>query len=223
MDAAAVPGRPSITIGTPPATEGRGQQWFYVTAGLLFIVLNLAGFGPSILDQSARRLPLTWLVVAHGTVTGGLGRRGFDLSGDVVRAISRTGSRSSAATTLFPLAELLSFACLVVMALWYRRRPEVHKRLMLFALIVMVNEPLLHLVGHLSSHWPMLKGSGIRISGPMLLVLLSASAVNDRLSLGQIRRVSLVTPILLIAWQVVIVFVVFPSEVWHRCAAWLVR
>jgi hypothetical protein len=267
MDTAHVSNRPAIRGVRPPGIERRGRQWFYLAAGLLFIVINLAGFGPSILDQSARRLPLTWLVAAHGTATGawfilflaqatlitidraavhrrmglvglllaalivmlgyqvtvGFGRRGFDLSGDVVRAISRTGSRSSAATVVFPLAELVSFASLVVMALWYRRRPDVHKRLMLFALIVIVDEPLLHFVGHLSSHWPILRGSGTRISGSILLVLLSASAVHDRFSFGRIHRVSLVTPILLITWQVVIVLFVFPSEVWHRCAAWLVR
>jgi hypothetical protein len=94
---------------------------------------------------------------------------------------------------------------------------------MLFALIVIVDEPLLHLVGHFSSLWPMLRGSGTRITGPTLLLLLSASAVNDRFSRGRIHRVSLITPILLIAWQVLLVVVVLPSEVWHRCAAWLVR
>ena len=243
------------------------HHWFYLTAGLLFLAITLAGFGPSIVDPSARRLPLTWFVLAHGTLTGAwfalfvvqatlvaidrpkvhrrlglvglllaavivilgyqaiieFGRRGFDLSGDIVRAISRTGSRSGAATILFPLSELVSFAVLVALAFWYRRRPEVHKRLMLFAVIVIVDEPLLHLVGYLSSHWPVLRGSGTRIAGATLLVLLSASAVNDWFSRGRIHRASAVTPLLLIAWQVTIAVIVFPSDVWHKCAAWLVR
>jgi hypothetical protein len=117
----------------------------------------------------------------------------------------------------------VSFAVLVALAFWYRRRPEVHKRLMLFAVIVIVDEPLLHLVGYLSSQWPVLRGSGTRIAGATLLVLLSASAVNDWFSRGRIHRASAVTPLLLIAWQVTIAVIVFPSDVWHKCAAWLVR
>jgi hypothetical protein len=143
MDAVSVSDRSSTAIVTPAGTKG-GGRWFYLTAGLLFLLITLAGFGPSIVDPSARRLPLTWVVLAHGTVTAawfvlfvaqatlittdrakvhrrvglaglplaapivifgyqaniGFGRRGFDLSGDIIRAISRTGSRSSAATIL---------------------------------------------------------------------------------------------------------------------------
>jgi hypothetical protein len=34
------------------------------------ILLSVAGFGPSIVDESTRNLPLTPLVIAHGSVTG---------------------------------------------------------------------------------------------------------------------------------------------------------
>ena len=79
----------------------------------------------------------------------GFARRSYDLGGDIIRATSRTGSPlRDPATILFPLSELLIFGSLVAAALWYRHRPEIHKRLMLLALLSLATEPILHLVGH---------------------------------------------------------------------------
>jgi hypothetical protein len=153
------------------------------------------------------------------------GRRGYDLSGDLIRALSRTGSpRRDPAGLVFPLADLLSFGLLAAAGLWYRHRPETHKRLMLFALIALAGEPILHLVGNLAGDWPTLRGAGIKISVPITLVLLSGSAIYDRISRGRIHPVSLWVPIVLFAWQnVVVVFVVFRSALWREFAAWLIQ
>lgn len=45
----------------------RINRWFYVGVALLMILLNLVGFGPSIIDASKRNVPLpfTLLVTAH--------------------------------------------------------------------------------------------------------------------------------------------------------------
>lgn len=56
----------------PPVTTGRQQdRWFYINVALLMILLNVVAFGPSILNPSARRvpLPLTPLVTAHAVVS----------------------------------------------------------------------------------------------------------------------------------------------------------
>jgi hypothetical protein len=165
------------------------------------------------------------LIVVGYFATVEFGRRGHDLSGDVIRALSRTGSpQRNPAELVFPLSDLLSFGVLAATGLWYRHRPEVHKRLMLFALIPLAGEPILHLVGHLVGHWPTLRGAGIKISVPITILLLSASAIYDRVSRGRIHPVSLWAPILLFAWQnVIVVFVVFRSAVWREFAAWLIR
>jgi hypothetical protein len=95
---------------------------------------------------------------------------------------------------------------------------------MLFALIALAGEPILHLAGHLAGHWPTLRGAGIKISVPITILLLSASAIYDRISRGRIHPVSLWVPIVLFAWQnVVVVFVVFRSALWREFAAWLIR
>ena len=151
------------------------------------------------------------------------GRRSYDLSGDVIRALSRTGSpRRDPAGLLFPLAGFLNFGVLVAVGLWYRHRSEIHKRLMLLAVVLLAGEPILHLVGHLTGHWPTLRGAGITISVPITFLLLSASAIYDRVSRGRIHPVSLWVPILLFAWQDVLVFVVLPSAAWREFAAWLI-
>ncbi len=167
-------------------------------------------------------LALVMIVLGYLVIIG-FGRRGYDLSGDVIRGLSRTGSpRRDPAGLLFPLTELLNFGVLVAAGLWYRHRPDIHKRLMLLALVPLAGEPILHLVGHLTSHWPALQGAGIKISVPITILLLSASATYDRVSRGRIHPVSLWVPILLFAWQNVIVLVVFPSAVWRKFAAWLI-
>jgi hypothetical protein len=150
-----------------------------------------------------------------------LARRGYDLSGDVARALSRTGRPLNPAGILLPLAELLEFGVLVGAALWYRHRPEAHKRLMVFALFPLLVEPALHLVGHLAARWPTLRGSWPALDLPVAVLLLSTIAVHDRLSRGKVHRLSLWVPVLLVTWKFLLVVVVLRSATWHRLAAWL--
>jgi hypothetical protein len=150
------------------------------------------------------------------------GRRGYDFSGDVIRALSRRdSSRLNPAVILFPLGELLSFGVLVGTGLWYRHRADVHKRLMLLALVPVSVEPILHFVGHVAGRWPTLRGMGTPISVAATLVLLSASAIYDRLSRRRIHPVSLWVPIVLFVWQIALGAIVFPSAAWRKLAAWL--
>jgi hypothetical protein len=71
-------------------------------------------------------------------------RRGFDLSGDLHIAIGNDVAQEAA----FPFFNITIFAVLVIAALAYRRRPEIHKRLMLFANIELMPAPLAHFIGH---------------------------------------------------------------------------
>jgi hypothetical protein len=91
---------------------------------------------------------------------------------------------------------------------------------MLLAVVPLAGESVIHLVGHLTGHWPALRGAGIPVSVPITILLLSASAIYDRLSC--IHPVSLWVPIGLFAWQNVLVLVVFPSTAWHQFTAWLI-
>ena len=167
------------------------------------------------------------MIVVGYVVTTTMVRRGFDLSGDLNRVLLAPGSPPPpAATVLFPLAELLTFGALVAAGLWYRDRPEIHKRLMLLALIPLAQEPVNHLIGHLIGHWPTLFSAGRSISraaGPALTILfLVIAAIHDRVSEGRIHPVSLWVPVLLLAWMSALPLLVFPTVAWHGLAAWLV-
>jgi hypothetical protein len=77
---------------------------------------------------------------------------------------------------------------LIGAAVWYRQRPEVHKRLMLLALIGgMTGAPVAHLIGH----WPALLPFGLPIAVGSLFVLLCLGAIHDKLSEGRVHPVSL--------------------------------
>jgi hypothetical protein len=168
---------------------------------------------------------LTAAVVILGYfVSIGFARRGYDLSGDIVRGISRRDSRlRDPAAILFPLSEILVFGGLVGAALWHRHRPEIHKRVMLLAMLSLATEPILHLVGHVAIYWPALQGAGGRISGPATVLLLTTSAIFDRVSNRRIHPVSLWTPVLMFAWQNLLIFVALRSVLWREIAAHLVR
>lgn len=159
-------------------------------------------------------LALMMVVSGYFTATT-MARRGFDLSGDLVASVD-----DALTILVFQLGDLLSFSVLVGLGVWYRRRPDVHKRLMLLATVgTLMPAPLSHVIGH----WNVLR----EIPGPTILVplvpLYFSSAVHDRLSRGRIHPVSLWVGVALLVWSNLRAAVIGPSEAWHDFAAWLIR
>lgn len=121
---------------------------------------------------------------------------------------------------LFNLSALLAFTILAVAAIGYRRRPEVHKRLMLFANITLMQASIAHLFGQIP---------GTLLSPPALLagivilniLFLLAPIVGDYLTEKRIRFLTATTAIGLFAFQVVVAVVIAPSTAWHRFAEWV--
>jgi hypothetical protein len=105
--------------------------------------------GPTSVVLLALMIPLGF------ATTTAMVRRGFDLSGDQHVDPYPNGQTSVDAPTasVFNLAALLPFIILAVAAIGYRRRPDVHKRLMLFANITLMTAPIAHLFGHIPSTW----------------------------------------------------------------------
>jgi hypothetical protein len=85
---------------------------------------------------------LALMVPLAYTTTAAMVRRSFDLSGDL--RIDHDPLYES----IFPFGDITIFAVLVIAALAYRRRAEVHKRLLLFANIILMPAPLAHFIGH---------------------------------------------------------------------------
>jgi hypothetical protein len=155
------------------------------------------------------------MVVSGYFTTIAMARRGYDLSGDVTST-----APDPLFTLVFQLGDLVSFGLLVGVAVWYRRRPDVHKRLMLLAIVgALMPAALTHIWGHS----PVLR----EIKAPIILIplipLLFAGAVHDRLSRGRIHPVSVWVALALLAWANLRAVVIGPSEAWHRVAAWLIR
>jgi hypothetical protein len=119
---------------------------------------------------------------------------------------------------VFPLGDLAAFTVLVALALWFRKRPMAHKRLMLLATAgALMNAPLAHLIADFRVFDPM----PFVILLPML-ALLSASAVYDRVTLGKIHPVSLWGAIALFVFANLRAGLIGPSAAWHSFAGWLV-
>lgn len=146
-------------------------------------------------------------------------RRGFDLSGDL-RRLAPPDVQPDAGALLAPIGFLLLFGVLVAAAFCYRRRPAIHKRLMLFAMLgALTTTPLVHVIGH----WPALLARRGLILLVATIVFWSASAVHDRVAEGRFHPVSLWMPLLLFAWMAVFNAVIVRSAAWTEFAAWVVR
>jgi hypothetical protein len=157
-------------------------------------------------------------------------RRGYDLSGDLQRLAvagqSLPPDALRAVTTdrgiglALNVGQVVSFGILVGAGIWYRRRPDVHKRLMLLAMVgVLTGPPFAHLFGH----WSGLRAVVSIVQLPITILLLSVSAIHDRLTEGRIHPVSVWGAILLFAWFPIWIVVIGPSPVWSELAAWLTQ
>jgi uncharacterized membrane protein YozB (DUF420 family) len=259
------------TVKTIPAltrNSWRVDHWFYIVVAVLVIVLHVAGFGPSLIDESMRNGQPSLLVIIHGGVAAAwlllflaqatlvatgrtsvhrrlgvvapaltvvmvvliflttieLVRRGYDLSGDLLRpAAGAPGAPVPSAAELDGglngFVSALNFGILVAAGWWYRRRPEIHKRLMLVALLSLTSVPLLHLAGYVIGRWPDLFGPA-SVAPFAANLLLFAGAVHDKITRGRIHPISVWVPLTLIA---VMQFssAVALSAPWRQFSTWL--
>ena len=79
--------------------------------------------------------------------------------------------------------------------------------------------PIAHVIGH----WSILQPWTDVIVPISLLILLSVSAIHDRLSKGRIHPVSLWVAALTFVWIVVFNVMILPSSAWRGFAAWLIQ
>ncbi len=159
---------------------------------------------------------LAVLMVLSGYMTAiAMARRGYDLSGDLIQ-----GNGDPLALMALQLGDILSFSILVGLAIWYRRNPAIHKRLMLLATVAsLMPAALTHIIGH----WPVLREITAPIIIIPLLMLLFAGAVHDRLSRGRIHPISIWVALALFVWANLRAVVIGPSDAWHRFAEWLIK
>ena len=167
------------------------------------------------------------ILFGYYTITEGAFRIS-DLSGDIYRILIEPGSpiltdADNIAGFLGSLGELITFSVLVAAGIVFRHRAELHKRLMVFALMPLVPEALLHLSGTLVGRVPLSRG--VLFTGMLVidLAIPFIPAVHDKLTRGRIHPASIWTPLLLIAWSVVLAAVVAPSALAFRVGIWLLK
>ena len=186
---------------------------------LLFLTQTLLASNGRIADH--RRLGyvgalLAVLMVVSGCFTTvAMGRRGYDLSGDL------TGdSGDMLMLMVFQLGDLLCFGALVGLAILFRRRSDIHKRLMLLATVGgLMPAALSHIIGHSQ----FLRGFHPAIILIPYIAFLFAGAVHDRLSSGCIHPVSLWVALAVLVFSNLRAAVIGPSDAWRKFATWLIR
>jgi len=140
-------------------------------------------------------------------------RRGFDLTGDL------RIDHDPLSESVFPFGDLLMFTALVIAAISYRRRPEIHKRLMLFANITLMGSPLAHFIGH-APRLAAMPGGIIMV--PISIFLIAAIA-RDYWLTRKVRPLTLGLAIALFLSGPLRATLIGPSATWHLIASWLVR
>lgn len=140
-------------------------------------------------------------------------RRGFDLSGDL------HAEPDPAPVVVFPLGDILFFTVFVAAALTFRRRPQIHKTMILFANIVLMPAPLAHLIGHV----PALT----KMPAPIILVpitlLIGAAVAREFIVARTVHRLTWATAAVMLLSGPLRAGVVGPSATWHVFVRWLAR
>jgi hypothetical protein len=136
-------------------------------------------------------------------------RRGFDLSGDQGSVQDPVGG------SIFNFGYLFAFTILAVGAICFRRRPAIHKRLMLFANIELTGAPIAHLLGHFDLLTP------AAVVLPFSFLLLAAVA-RDYVAENRIHPLTAALALLLFILQP-IDGLLMSTPAWHHVAAWLTR
>ena len=151
-----------------------------------------------------------------------LARRGFDLSGDqhIVAhpQAGKTLELDAATASVFNFVGLLMFAMLAIAAICYRRRPEIHKRLMLFANIVLMGPPITHFLGHFLPL--VLTPATVLIPYTMFLL---AGVARDYLVNKRIHPLTAVLAIGIFLAQPLNGAVIGPSAAWQHFVGWLAQ
>ena len=111
---------------------------------------------------------LTLLVPLSYVVTVQMVRRGFDLSGD------QGGKTDPLFGSIFNFVALIEFLVLAGGALGYRRRKEIHRRLMLFANISLMGAPITHFLGYFELL------SAFVVLGGLALFFLSGTGIEKK-------------------------------------------
>ena len=194
-------------------------QALLVTRGRVDLHRRLGWAGPAI---AALLVLFGYLTTIDGAF------RVSDLSGDATRLALEPGSpplteAENIAGVWGPLGVLINFSLLVAAGILFRHRAELHKRLMIFALMPLVFESLLHLSGTLVGRVPLSRGTLLIGWLASVVAIHFVPAVHDKLTRGRVHPASIWIPLLSIVGYVVLNAVGAPSALGLKVGSWLLK
>lgn len=201
-----------------PATRSAPLSLLVAVHGIVFFAWQVLYLAQSLLVATRhvawhRKLGLTSVVLLALIIplscatTIIMIRRGFDLEKHHLE---------SPASSIFNFAVLVTFSVLAMAAILYRRRPEIHKRLMLFANLALMHTAIAHLVSHL----PQIGDAGLTIWIFYTVFLLTAVA-RDYLVEKRVRALTAVIAFVMWVSLPIEGLVLAPSATWQRIVVWL--
>ena len=147
-------------------------------------------------------------------------RRGGDLSGDLVKLGG--GQRFTPDGIIGPILLFSMFGAYVAAAFWCRHRPEIHKRLMVFALGTLGREPVDHLFGYSVAYWPWIQPAIAPVTLLAVVVSVWSNAIHDWIAERRIHPASLWVAIASMVFFNGIFFGVAQTSAWVRFSEWLI-
>lgn len=198
-----------------PLVEAHGIAYF-AWLGIFFVQSRLVATRRTALHRRvgvAAGFILALMIPLGFATTVAMVRRGFDLSGDLKI------DHDPLSESIFPFGDLLIFSLLASAALACRRRPEIHKRLMLFANISLMGAPLAHFIGH-TPRLAALPGAIILVP---LSILFAAAVLRDYLLTHRVHPLTLTLAVALLMSGPLRASLIGPSAIWHQCASWLAQ
>ncbi len=130
------------------------------------------------------------------------------------RGLTPLGGPPPLVFLVMPFGDMVLFPALVGAGLYFRRRPDTHKRLMLLATISLLTAAVARLPG--------VVGTGPLVFAPLTDVFVVACLVYDRLARGRVHPAFLWGGLFLIASQPLRLWI-GSTEAWLDFATWLTR
>ncbi len=196
-------------LGGPPLTPLRHVHGFLFTSWIVLLIAQTSLIAARRTDVHRR------LGVVGGVLAAAMVVAGTTLAVEIVRrGVAPPGVGSPLAFFAVPLFDMLMFAGLVGCGLYYRRKPETHKRLMLLATIAILAAAI--------ARWPYVAGTGPLVFFGLTDLFIAAGWLYDLKTRGKVHPAFLWGGLALIASQP-LRLAVAGTDAWLAFADWVAR
>ncbi len=196
-------------LGGPPLTPLRHVHGFLFTSWIVLFIIQTSLVAARRTDVHRR------LGVAGGLLAGMMVAVGTSLAVEVVRrGAAPPGAPSPLEFFAIPTGDMLVFSSLVGLGLYFRRRPDTHKRLMLLATIGLLDAAIARL--------PFVVGTGPLVFFGLTDLFVVACWLYDLKVRGRVHPAFLWGGLFLIASQP-LRLAIGSTDAWHAFAQWVAR